>query len=291
MSERRKPAKNGVAVVEFRTSKPGPALLFLGAIHGDEICGTRAMRRIIEEIRAGKITLQKGNVTFVPVCNPLAHARNVRFVKENLNRIFRPTKNPRSPEARFANILCRLVDRCDAMIDLHSITARGDAFIYLDYPSRKTRALARILGPKTAILGWPQLYKKLGRAHPSFDTTTWAAKRGKDGLLMECGQHEAPASVTAAHNAILNTLRYYGIIKGAVKHRRFTEIKMCAAFFRQRAGDRLAKNWKHLDRVKKSDNLILNADGSVIKAPYDAFVIMPKSTARVGDDWLYLGKS
>jgi hypothetical protein len=52
----------------------------------------------------------------------------------------------------------------------------------------------------------------------------------------------------------------------------------------------LAKNWRHLDRVKKGAPLIFQADGTVIRAGYDATIIMPKANAGVGQDWLYLGK-
>lgn len=279
-----------IETCRFEATQPGPALLFFGAIHGNEICGPQAIRCIIKEIQSGKVILQKGSATFVPVANPLAYVRRVRYVKENLNRRFRITKNPRSTEARFANILCRLVERCDVLLDLHSITANGKPFIYLDFPTANNRAFARALGPELAVLGWPELYKKLGSKHRSYETTTYAAGQGKDCLLIECGQHDDPASVTVATNAILNALRHYEIIKGKPERRRFCRMKMTAGFFRHHKKDRFARNWKHLDHVKKGESLILNANGTTIKAPYDACIVMPKHNARTGEDWLYLGR-
>jgi uncharacterized protein len=275
----------------FHATEPGPQVLVFGAVHGHEICGTMAIRQVMEDLWDGKVVLQKGSVTFVPVANPLAHAKGVRYVKENLNRIFRPTRAPKSDEARFANILCRLVDQCDVFLDVHSITAQGEPFIYLDYPTARNRALARVLGPDLAIVGWPELYKKFGAAHQSFDTPRYAASKGKDCLLIECGQHEDKDAPRVAHAAILNMLRHYGVIKGSVKKNRLAEVRMKDGFFREHAKDRLARDWKHLDPVKKGEVLIVKHDGAVIKAPYDALVVMPKASAPVGDDWVYLGKA
>jgi len=279
-----------IQVFEFESPKPGPTLLFMGAIHGNEKCGTRAIRRVIREMKSGKIKLQKGSITFVPIANPAAYTKDVRFVEKNLNRIFKPTKKPRSYEARLANELCRIVDRCDVILDIHSTTAKGQPFIYLDFPTARNRALAKSLGPPVAVTGWPQLYKKLGRSNEALDTPTYAAHQKKDGVLIECGQHKDPASPKVAYGAILNTMRHYGIIKGAAKTKRLIEIKISAGFFRKHTGDQLAGNWRHLDTVRKGDPIIRHVDKSVTKAPYNAYIIMPKSTARVGDDWLYLGR-
>lgn len=275
---------------KFSADKTGPALLVFGAVHGNEKCGTQAIKRVIAEIKSGKLVLQKGSVTFVPIANPVAYAKNVRYVEENLNRIFCRTKKPRSLEARLANELATYIDACDVFLDIHSTTAKGVPFIYLDYPTARNRAFAKILGPKTAVTGWPELYKNLDKKHLAFDTTTYAAKQGKCCLLIECGQHDAPSSPTVAYRAIMNSLRHLDLIKGKPKPNKCTEVHMSAAYFRQSAQDHLAGKWKHLDKIHKGDPMIIKADGKVMAAPYDAYIIMPKATAGVGDDWIYLGK-
>ena len=69
-----------------------------------------------------------------------------------------------------------------------------------------------------------------------------------------------------------------------------TKIVMSAGYFRQKNDVDFAKNWKHLDRVTKGSPLILRADGSSFNAPHTGVIIMPKITAKVGEDWLYFGK-
>ena len=279
-----------IKIVHFQGIKRGPAILVFGAIHGNETCGTQAIHKIMSHIESGSITLQKGSVTFVPVANPLAYACNKRYVKENLNRIFKPTRNPSSDEAHFANILCPLIDACDVFLDIHSITAEGQPFLYLDFPTPRNRAWSKVMPVRQAIVGWPELYRRMGLSHTARTTPDYAASKGKDALLIECGQHQDKNSPKIAYDAILSTLHHYKLVKDRPKKRQMTSIVMSAGFFRQSATERHARKWQHLDRVKKGQALITRGNGSIIPAPHDGVVIMPKANAATGEDWLYFGK-
>jgi len=278
-----------IEITRFEGLKSGPALLVFGAIHGQEICGSKAIHRAMQAIRDGQLGLARGSVTFVPVANPRAYQKRVRYTDENLNRVFQLTRRPNSYEAHLANILCPLVEACDVLLDLHSTTADGQPFIYLDYDTKANGALAAVLGPKVAIVGWPALYKKLGLADDAVCTTDYAARFGKDAVVVECGQHQSPHAEDVAYHALLNTMRHYGLITGRTTLQRIKMVRMTHGYFREHAKDRLAKTWKHLDPIKKGAPLIHHVDGRVTKAPRDAVIIMPKANAAVGDDWLYLG--
>lgn len=282
--------KHMIEIHTFTALTPGPKVLIFGAVHGDEVCGPNAIRPLIEEFQKGKLALLKGGVTFVPVANPRAHAKNLRCNDENLNRVFRPTKKPRSYEARAANVLCPLVDACDVFLDIHSTPGRGVPFIYLDFPTKRSRAWAEVLGPSTAVVGWPELYAKQDSAHQSYDTTAYAASQGKNGLLIECGQHTDKKAHQVARMAILNTLRHYGLMSGAVAKRPLSLANMEHVFFRK-AGERFANTaWRHLDRVAKGAPLIVREGAPAILAPFDGYIVMPFPDAPIGHDWLYFGR-
>jgi predicted deacylase len=273
----------------YNALAPGPRILIFGAIHGNELCGPRAIERVMKELQTGKLVLKKGSVQFVPVCNPLAYKKGVRLVEENLNRIFKPTRNPRSYEAKLANTLCGMVDSADALLDIHSTTAKGIPFMYLDFPTPRNRAWAKVLGPQAAVVGWPELYATLGSAHTSFDTTTYAHNQGKDTLLVECGQHKASTATRMAYAAIRNTLVRYGLTEGTLQAKQPLMAKIDQAFFRNEGEELAHKHWKHLDVVKKGEPLIRTKTSS-IPAPHDGYVVMPKHNAPVGHDWLYFGR-
>jgi predicted deacylase len=57
----------------YSAEESGPRLLILGAVHGNEICGTQAIRRVMEEMDSGKLRLTRGHVEFVPIANPRAY--------------------------------------------------------------------------------------------------------------------------------------------------------------------------------------------------------------------------
>src|SRR5690606_21143456 len=91
--------------VSFTGLAPGAQLIILGAVHGNETCGTQAIRRVIAEIESGQLGIVAGTVTFVPVTNPLAYARHQRMGDRNLNRNLVPTDAPVEFEDRIANWL------------------------------------------------------------------------------------------------------------------------------------------------------------------------------------------
>ena len=80
--------------VTFTALKPGPKLIVLGAVHGNEVSGSKAILKMIQEFEAGERVLVKGQVTFVPITNPLAYNRKQRNGDRNLNRNLTPTDSP-----------------------------------------------------------------------------------------------------------------------------------------------------------------------------------------------------
>ena len=96
--------------------EPGPRLIVTGAVHGNEVAGTRGMRRVLAEIDGGDIEIVRGSVTFVPVCNPLAYNHMRRMGERNLNRRLQPTATPQDNEDRIARVLCRWLAEHDELL-------------------------------------------------------------------------------------------------------------------------------------------------------------------------------
>src|SRR5512132_415044 len=77
---------------------PGPRFIVTGAVHGNETCGTQAIQRVMAETDAGTLPIVAGQVTFIPVTNPLAYAKRDRAGDRNLNRNLGPVAQPRDFE-------------------------------------------------------------------------------------------------------------------------------------------------------------------------------------------------
>ena len=155
--------------LSFTGLAPGARLIVLGAVHGNETCGTRAIRRVIGEIESARLGIVAGTVTFVPVANPLAYARHQRMGDRNLNRNLVPTQTPVEFEDRIANWLCPLLAQHDALLDLHSFHTAGEPFVMLGPEDNsgslepfaraaEEAALARCLGVHRFVDGWLDTY-------------------------------------------------------------------------------------------------------------------------------------
>jgi len=97
--------------------------------------GTLGIQRILDELDAGTLQITRSTVTFVPITNPLAYARQQRAGDHNLNRNLHPNANPQDYEDRIANVLCPQLAAHDVLLYLHSFHTAGAPFAMLDPPN------------------------------------------------------------------------------------------------------------------------------------------------------------
>lgn len=270
----------------------GKTLIVLGAIHGDEVCGPTAIRRIMHEIDDGSIVLKSGALRCVPVSNPRAYEGGVRFAEDNLNRIFKKTAEATTYEAVLANELCELVDQADVLLDIHSSHAPAPTNLFVDYPTTENEALAAALGAEYTIYDWPKVYRESSVELDSWTTDRYAYEAGKTGILIEAGQHSDPRAETVAYEAILRTLVHVDMIEAHAELtpvQKATSVYMTDVFVKEHAGDAFTKSWSHLERLPKGTVVATRNSGEVIKMQEDGVIIFPKTYAEVGGEWFYLG--
>ncbi len=278
----------------FGTDREGPRILFFGAIHGDEPCGTKALKKLVDQFSTGKLKVLKGSVTIVPVCNPKAFSEKVRYCEENLNRIFTYHPNPKTDEAKLANELASAVDQCDMLVDIHSTSARSAPFVFLDYESEANRQLVTATGMSNVLAGWIELYEKIGKSDSqktSYDTGHYAHEKGKVSATIECGQHNSVSAFKAAYSSAINVLRHFGVIGGKTKKAPAQKvIRLDQIYYRDAVGDVLLKKWKNFEPVSSGQAIGRREGGTVVSAPYDGYVVMPKQNPKIGDEWFYFAK-
>ena len=282
-----------IDVVQFHSLTPGPHLLVTGAIHGNEICGTAGIIDIIERFHTGALRLKRGTLTFVPVCNPQAFAKGVRGIDANLNRVIAPHKKPKNYEEKLACRLLPLIDAADYMLDLHSYSCQGTAYVFQDYADKKTAAFADALGLPHIITGWPKMFAHAdAKGLNGGDTVSYAHTKGVTGVVVECGNHEDPQSPVIAVRMIENAMAYLDMASPLRLKRSRGKKRVIHGrkVFKRPPDCQFIAPWKDFDRVAKGDIIALCADGTTIKADKDSTILLPNASAKVGIEWFYLGE-
>ena len=272
----------------FSGEKDGPAILIFGAIHGNEVCGPRAIRKIVQELSTGIISMRRGSVTFVPVCNPEAYAARTRLVNVDLNRVFKRVKRPRTYEQRVANELAELIDQSDVFLDIHSTSSPSIPFTCLDHSTKRNAALTAALGAQVVILGWPDLY-----AGSSADTLSYAQKSGAANAIIECGQHGSARATATAYETIRRVLAFYRVTDAGKRPQlphRPVYVRLTKLYRRPDQQSTLAKKWENFAALKKGEPIVIRGNSIRMRAPYDCMIVMPGQNTPTGQEWFYLGK-
>ena len=302
---------------------PGPRLLVLGAVHGNETCGTQAITQLIAELDSGALTVERGGLTFVPVTNPLAYQKGQRTGDRNLNRNMAPSAIPQDFEDRIANLLCPLLDAHDALLDLHSFHTGGAPFVMIGPQNNRgelepfARAdeemqLALHTGPHRIVEGWLDTYARgvqrraaapaasaSSRAQnlvtdPNYGvgTTEYMRSRGGYAVTLECGQHDDPLAVQVARHAILQTLALLGIASVPLLpvHVGREILRLVDVTDREHAGDTFSREWRSFDTVKAGEVIGVRFSGEEIKATAEGFVVFPNPGAQTGQEWFYFAQ-
>jgi predicted deacylase len=302
--------------VSFTGLAPGARLIVLGAVHGNETCGTQAIRRVIAEIETGQLAIVAGSVSFVPVTNPLAYARHQRMGDRNLNRNLLPTDAPVEFEDRIANWLCPLLAQHDVLLDLHSFHTAGAPFVMLGPEDNagalepftraaEEAALAQRLGVHRFVVGWLDTYaagvaRRLAAGasareadvHYGVGTTEYMRAHGGIALTLECGQHDDPAAPEVAYRAIHNTLAHLRLTPAAPPPAvTDTEaLRLYQVIDRNHVDDRFVRDWASFDRVHAGETIGVRRDGTQLVSDREGYIVFPNPGAQVGQEWFYLAR-
>ncbi len=290
-----------------RGSDPGPALVVVAALHGNEPAGVHASRRVLAKLEADGPDL-RGEIVCV-VGNVGAFEKGVRQQARDLNRGWHDERvaalregreAPRDAEDAETAALDRAIEDVRAaargdvvVLDLHTTSGDGPPFsIAADDPG--SRAIARTI-PLTCLTG---LLERLDEP-----MLVALARRGIAGAVVEAGRNDDPASVDRAEAAIWVVLAATGIVDEArapwlpsmraLLDAARGELPAAVDVVHRHAvrpgdGFRMEPGFRHFDRVETGRLLAKDARGDVV-APEDGYVLMPLYQGT-GSDGFFLGR-
>lgn len=282
-------------VATRESGRPGPHLMILALVHGNEISGAIALDRLLGagfRPAAGTVSLGFANVAAYRRFDP-ARPTEARYVDEDFNRVWDAATldgRRRSIELERARALRPLVDRVDYLLDLHSMQT-ASAPLTLAGLTGKGLALARRIGAPALIVqdaghAAGRRLRDYGRfADPAVPAAA---------ALVECGQHWAAGSAVLAHEVALRFLDAFGALAPwptlapppAQRVLQVTEAVTVAS-----DGFRFLGDFSGLEVIARAGTAIAEDGGRAVLTPYDDCVlVMPSRRLLKGQTAVRLGR-
>ncbi len=138
-----------LSVSVYRGAKPGPTILLMGGVHGDELIGVEVVRRLIADEH---LDPEAGTVIAIPVVNLFGFLHKSREFPDgrDLNRSFPGTKDgPLASQVAYV-IMHEIMPHVDVAIDFHSGGGRryNVPQIRCHIENPKELELAKVFGAK-----------------------------------------------------------------------------------------------------------------------------------------------
>lgn len=261
-------------ILKIESSKSGPVIALFAGVHGDETAGIWALQNI-----ALNLKLKNGSV-YIVFANPPAIEKNVRMVRKNLNRCFIEGNNGTTYEDKRARQLMKILDKCDALLDLHMFYEPGEPFVICDEDSLDVAAALPII---TVSTGWAAV-------EPGA-TDGYMLSQGKQALCVECGGiSEAKERVSFAEECVWRFLQFYGLITTKHKPQQYSQQIVAV----KRAQHKTSENFVLLPGFKDfqaltEGQLIAMDDGREFRAGENECIIFPHYRARVDEEAYIIG--
>ncbi|QTD37724.1 succinylglutamate desuccinylase/aspartoacylase family protein [Polaribacter batillariae] len=247
-----------VPVIIERSTNPGPVVLLLAGIHGDETNGVGIIREIINQ----KINKPKnGTIICIPVFNIFGYLIQTREFPDgrDLNRMF-PGSATGSLASQFAYQFTKeIAPYVDYVIDFHTGGGERDNIsqIRCNKDDEKALELAKVFNP-------PMIVYSSNIAKSLRDTLN---KMGKTILLFEGGKSKElnPTIINEGVNGTKNILIHLGLIEGEISVRATPVYVKKAKWLRAQHSGMFQIRVKNGAFVKKKDVL------GIIQDPFGEF--------------------
>lgn len=299
--------------MHYTDARPGPLLVALGGMHGNERAGVVALQRLAMMLAAepAKNPSFAYRGTFVGLAgNRAAIARGNRFVRQDLNRIWTPANvariaalpaAARGPEetelyelhSTIRNLVAHIRPPQLYVLDLHTTTADGGIFTLPARAPESERLAAELHAP--VITG--MLDGLAGTTLHYFTDANWPVPTS--AVTFEAGQHDDPQSADRAVAAVVNFMRAAGAIRQQdVEHRHDVLLQAYSAGLPRRShlvythriqpGDQfvMRPGYVNFQAVKKDEVLAHDRHG-IIRAPRSGRLLMPLYQQQ-GDDGFFI---
>jgi predicted deacylase len=268
--------KSEPIVATISSQNPGPTVVVMAGVHGDEPVGVRALERLLPGLE-----LTCGTLIAV-VANPAALEAGVRFIDTNLNRSLIPNVPVDTNEGRLAQILMGVLDKADALLDIHAGMGGEPPFVICEESSF---AIAKRMPVSIVSTGWVE-------AEPG-STDEYMYRQGKPALCIECGDKRSSEEMTPlAVEAIRQFLGFYGMLEQAeplVCEQRTVKVEY--PVFKKSDQFAFARGFTGFEALRPGELIAIDGNESYFAPDYASCIIFPWSEAPVGAEAFLIARA
>lgn len=313
MATASEPAKYERLIGHYQGDAPGPTLVVISGVHGNELAGIKAAQLVLQRLHRERPTTFRGQLQILAgnLAALNSSESSCRYIDSDLNRMFTPAKlasaqdtepSQRTAEEREALELLSSLQTIFSStsqpvycIDLHTVSSPAVPFIALE-DNLKTRNWAQQFAVPM-ILGFEEELHGLLADYI-------ATHCGHVAMVLEAGLHDAPQSVFIHEAAIWIALSAAGILDvTALRHPEhpLTRLRLAAA----------DKAWKcfdvrHVQPIRdasfevlpdrnafdslRTGEVVAQELGQPVTSPTRGHLFMPNRQRykRVGDDGFFV---
>lgn len=253
---------------------PGPRLIVLGGIHGNELTGIEVVRALVDGFSTGGLALAAGSITLA-LGNPKAIAlgRRATAPELDLNRSFTEAKiaHPSAYEEERAAELAPFIADADVLIDVHATNKPSKPFVVAtEFDGRRGDLAKRfpcdafVVAPDAVIGG---------------TTDGWITRHGGFGIGYESGIAGDLTKVRRTKEAVLRIARDLRLLAGSVRGDVYAQdvidiekaVVLDGRTFEFSPGKGLAS----FEPFAENETLG-HLDGRPVTAPFDGLLLFPK---------------
>lgn len=289
---------------------PGPSLVVVAGVHGNEAAGVEASRRVLARLERGDIAT-RGEL-LVLGGNVAALQKGIRYQVKDLNRMWteehvrelRKKKDLDAEDREQLDLLAHVeaaIGRARGRVhfaDFHTTSAPGIPFILFG-DTLPQRHFVRAF-PLPVVIG---LEEQVDGVQSAFWT-----RRNCITFGCEAGQHDDPASVDALEAVLWLALRQADILRIDIAQPMLPELRAAEELLERRRGNlprvlevvsrhaitadddfKMEPGFRNLDHAKSGQLLASDRNGE-IRAPRDGMVIMPLYQG-LGSDGFFWGRA
>lgn len=222
-------------------------------IHWDEVVWEKIIKYFVKKIKSDKINIISWKLIFA-FWNLEAMKIWKREYSANLNRCFNKKlfeSNKEIYEYKRAKELSEILDVSDALLDIHSVSSKSDAFIFSENTEKNINLVKNIFSWKIILGYWEILDDVL-----AWDTENYMHNLWKLAHTLECWNHNEEKSFLIWIEVVENFLNYFWIIELKKKKKLYWEFFKVYDIFKTKTWNfKFEKEFKNFDFIKKWEKI------------------------------------